>query len=62
MEENKPSIPLIFITTYTPHIRKEELRANIVKYWHKIENHRELSKLFPKPGIEHVIQLAAWRP
>ena len=51
MEENKTSIPLVFITTYTPHIRKEELRAKIVKHWHKIENHRELSKLFPKPPI-----------
>ena len=50
-EENKKSIPLVFITTYTPHIRKEELRAKIVKHWHKIENHRELSKLFPKPPI-----------
>ena len=51
MEENKTAIPLVFITTYTPHIRKEELRAKIDKHWHKIENHRELSKLFPKPPI-----------
>ena len=51
MEENKTSIPLVFITTNTPYIRREELRAKIVKHWHKIEKHCELSKLFPKSPI-----------
>ena len=59
MEENKTSIPLVFITTYTPHIRKEELRAKIVKHWHKIENHRELSKL-TRVVNWYPVQLRIW--
>ncbi len=48
---DKRNIPLVFVTTYTPYIKTQDLKAAILKHWHKIEGHPTLLKLFPKPPL-----------
>ncbi|PIK37099.1 hypothetical protein BSL78_26069 [Apostichopus japonicus] len=43
--------PLVFKLTYTPHIKTTHLKKALLKHWHLISQHAELSKLFPKEPI-----------
>jgi hypothetical protein len=47
----KDKIPLVLVTTYTPYIRTHDLKAALLKHWHKIERHSELNVLFPNPPL-----------
>ena len=44
-------IPLVFKTTYYPHIRGKSLRQAILKHWPKIGDDPKLKTIFPKPPM-----------
>lgn len=47
-------LPLVIKITYTPHIRTCHLKEALLKHWHLIEDHPELSKVFlDKPIIAY---------
>ena len=50
-ETDKNNIPLVLVTTYTPHTRTQDLKAAVMKFWYKIENNPTLHALFPKPPL-----------
>ena len=45
------SIPLVFVTTYTPHIRTHDLKNILLNNWDKINSNPDLKKLFPNAPI-----------
>ena len=51
---NKPKcnlLPLVFLITYTPHVRTCHFKAALLKHWHLITEHPVLSKVFPEKPI-----------
>ena len=48
---NINNIPLVFVTTFTPHTRKSDLKNVLSKHWHKIENTGILHQLFPQKPL-----------
>ena len=51
---NKPKcdkLPLVFKLTYTPHIHTRQIKEALLKNWHLITEHPELSKVFPEKPI-----------
>lgn len=47
----KTDIPLVLVTTYTPHIRTPDFKSIILKHWHHIQANTELIQLFPNPPL-----------
>ncbi len=44
-------IPLVFKTTYFPHMSGKHIKNAIMKHWHMIGDHDHLKTIFPKPPI-----------
>ena len=47
-EEN---VPLVFKTTFTPHIKTKELKETLLRHWHLISDDPNLCQIFPKPPV-----------
>ena len=45
------SIPLVFITKYTGHIKAKSIKTSLLENWNLIQNNRELNSIFPEPPI-----------
>ena len=45
------SIPLVFVTTYTPHIITQDLKNILLNHWDKINSNPDLKKLFPNAPL-----------
>jgi len=49
--DGQKAIPLVLVTTYTPHTRTHDLKSALLENWHIIEEHHTLHKLFPNPPL-----------